>query len=130
MTRGLGMKFVLMVSVAATALALVSCGKKGDDAEAPASKAPPATKASSAPTAAAVDLFNGKDFSGWKLVTKNGSDPTKVWRVETRMCVATHSHGDKPLWTAKWLPKSPTKSEMFALGGGNNSISFYREAAG
>ncbi|KAH8625791.1 hypothetical protein IG631_19670 [Alternaria alternata] len=54
----------------------------------------------------------------------------KVWRIETRSCVATHSHGDKPLWSAKWLPKSPMKSEMFALAGGNNSISFYREAAG
>ena len=53
----------------------------------------------------------------------------KIWRIETRQCVATHSHGDKPLWTAKWLPKS-TRSEMFALGGGNNAISFYREAAG
>ncbi|PSN64025.1 WD40 repeat-like protein [Corynespora cassiicola Philippines] len=53
----------------------------------------------------------------------------KIWRIETRSCVATHSHGDKPLWTAKWLPKS-TRSEMFALGGGNNAISFYREAAG
>lgn len=54
----------------------------------------------------------------------------KVWRIETRTCVATHSHGDKPLWSAKWLPKVPTKSEMFALAGGNNAISFYREAAG
>jgi hypothetical protein len=39
----------------------------------------------------------------------------KVWRIETRSCVATHSHGDKPLWSARWLPKSPMKSEMFAL---------------
>jgi superkiller protein 8 len=54
----------------------------------------------------------------------------KVWRIETRSCVATHSHGDKPLWSAKWLPKMPTKSEMFALAGGNNAIGFYREAAG
>jgi superkiller protein 8 len=54
----------------------------------------------------------------------------KVWRIDTRACVATHSHGDKPLWTAKWLPKNPVKSEMFALAGGTNAISFYREAAG
>jgi superkiller protein 8 len=54
----------------------------------------------------------------------------KVWRIDTRACVATHSHGDKPLWTAKWLPKNPVKSEMFALAGGSNAISFYREAAG
>lgn len=54
----------------------------------------------------------------------------KIWRIDTRACVATHSHGDKPLWSAKWLPKNPVKSEMFALAGGNNSIGFYREAAG
>jgi superkiller protein 8 len=34
------------------------------------------------------------------------------------------------LWSAKWLPKNPVKSEMFALAGGSNAISFYREAAG
>lgn len=68
--------------------------------------------------------------TGEYLLSGSHDSKAKVWRVETRMCVATHSHGDKPLWTAKWLPKSPTKSEMFALGGGNNSISFYREAAG
>jgi len=54
----------------------------------------------------------------------------KVWRIETRTCVATHAYSDKPLWTAKWLPKIAAKSEMFGLAGGNNSISFYREAAG
>lgn len=53
----------------------------------------------------------------------------KIWRIETRSCVATHSYGNKPLWSAKWLPKNTT-SEMFALGGGSNAISFYREAAG
>jgi superkiller protein 8 len=53
----------------------------------------------------------------------------KIWRIETRSCVATHSHGDKALWSAKWLPKS-TRSEMFALAGGTGAISFYREAAG
>jgi hypothetical protein len=54
----------------------------------------------------------------------------KVWRIETRTCVATHSHGDRPLWSARWLSKIAGKSEMFALGGGNQAISFYREAAG
>ena len=63
-------------------------------------------------------------------VNRSHDSKAKVWRIETRSCVATHSHGDKPLWSAKWLPKAPGKSEMFALAGGNNSISFYREAAG
>lgn len=30
---------------------------------------------------AKVDLFNGKDFSGWKLFMKDGSDPAKVWSI-------------------------------------------------
>ncbi|KAF2833603.1 WD40 repeat-like protein [Ophiobolus disseminans] len=68
--------------------------------------------------------------TGDYLLSGSYDSKAKVWRIDTRACVATHSHGDKPLWSAKWLPKHPTKSEMFALGGGNNSISFYREAAG
>lgn len=68
--------------------------------------------------------------TGEYLLSGSHDSKAKVWRIETRSCVATHSHGDKPLWSAKWLPKSPMKSEMFALAGGNNSISFYREAAG
>jgi superkiller protein 8 len=63
-------------------------------------------------------------------IARSHDSKAKVWRIDTRACVATHSHGDKPLWTAKWLPKNPVKSEMFALAGGTNSISFYREAAG
>ncbi|KAF1955600.1 WD40 repeat-like protein [Byssothecium circinans] len=67
--------------------------------------------------------------TGEYLLSGSHDSKAKIWRIETRTCVATHSHGDKPLWTAKWLPKN-TRSEMFALGGGNNAISFYREAAG
>ncbi|KAF2704803.1 WD40 repeat-like protein [Pleomassaria siparia CBS 279.74] len=67
--------------------------------------------------------------TGEYLLSGSHDSKAKVWRIETRTCVATHSHGDKPLWTAKWLPKA-TRSEMFALGGGNCAISVYREAAG
>jgi superkiller protein 8 len=62
--------------------------------------------------------------------SRSHDSKAKVWRIETRSCVATHSHGDKPLWSARWLPKNPAKSEMFALAGGSNAISFFREAAG
>jgi hypothetical protein len=31
---------------------------------------------------ARVELFNGKDFAGWKTVMKDGSDGSKVWSVE------------------------------------------------
>lgn len=66
---------------------------------------------------------------GLLILNRSHDSKAKIWGIETRTCVATHSHGDKPLWSAKWLPKS-TRSEMFALGGGTNAISFYREAAG
>ncbi|KAF2266707.1 WD40 repeat-like protein [Lojkania enalia] len=67
--------------------------------------------------------------TGEYLLSGSHDSKAKVWRIETRSCVATHSHGDRPLWAARWLPKA-TRSEMFALAGGNNAISFYREAAG
>ena len=53
----------------------------------------------------------------------------KVWSIESRTCVATHTEADKTLWSVKWLPKTG-KSERFATAGANRSISFYREAAG
>ncbi|KAF2636064.1 WD40 repeat-like protein [Massarina eburnea CBS 473.64] len=67
--------------------------------------------------------------TGEYLLSGSHDSKAKIWRIETRTCVATHSHGEKPLWAAKWLPKN-TRSEMFALGGGNSNISVYREAAG
>ena len=54
---------------------------------------------------------------------------TKVWSIEQRTCVATHSETDKTIWSVKWLPKTG-KNEGFAAAGANRSISFYREATG
>lgn len=68
--------------------------------------------------------------TGEYLLSGSYDSKAKIWRIETRTCVATHSHGDKPLWAARWLPKVASRSEMFALAGGSQSISFYREAAG
>jgi superkiller protein 8 len=53
----------------------------------------------------------------------------KVWSIDTRTCVATHSETEKTLWSVKWLPKTG-RSEAFATAGANRSISFYREATG
>ncbi|KFY43488.1 hypothetical protein V494_01971 [Pseudogymnoascus sp. VKM F-4513 (FW-928)] len=53
----------------------------------------------------------------------------KVWSIDTRTSVATHSETEKALWSVKWLPKT-AKSEAFATAGANRSISFYREATG
>jgi superkiller protein 8 len=54
---------------------------------------------------------------------------TKVWSIDQRTCVATHTETDKIVWSVKWLPKIG-KSEAFAIAGANRSISFYREATG
>ncbi|KAI9835104.1 MAG: superkiller [Thelocarpon superellum] len=53
----------------------------------------------------------------------------KVWSIDLRTCVATHTETDKTLWSVKWLPKTG-RNESFAVGGANGSISIYREAAG
>ncbi|KAL8691137.1 MAG: hypothetical protein Q9218_003570 [Villophora microphyllina] len=53
----------------------------------------------------------------------------KIWSIDRRECVATHTETDKTLWSVKWLPKTG-RSEGFATAGANRSISFYREATG
>jgi superkiller protein 8 len=53
----------------------------------------------------------------------------KVWSIDRKACVATHSETDQALWSVKWLPKTG-KNEGFATAGGNRSISLYREATG
>lgn len=53
----------------------------------------------------------------------------KVWSVDTKMCVATHSETEKTIWSVKWLPKT-ARTEGFATAGANRNISFYREATG
>ncbi|MCJ1361572.1 superkiller [Acarospora aff. strigata] len=54
----------------------------------------------------------------------------KVWSIDQRVCVATHTETDKTLWSVKWLPKTAGRSECFATAGANRSISLYREATG
>jgi len=62
----------------------------------------------------------------------------KVWSVETRTCVATHSgvEGEsKGLWSVKWLPKGNTsgertRAERFVTAGNGRSVGVYREASG
>lgn len=53
----------------------------------------------------------------------------KVWSIDTKTCVATHSETEKAVWSVKWLPKT-ARSEGFATGGANRSVAFYREATG
>ncbi|MDI1487236.1 MAG: Ski complex subunit Rec14 [Ramalina farinacea] len=67
--------------------------------------------------------------TGEFLLSGSFDGKAKVWSIDRRECVATHSETDKTLWSVKWLPKTG-KSEGFATGGANKSICFYREASG
>ncbi|KAG9245475.1 WD repeat domain-containing protein [Calycina marina] len=67
--------------------------------------------------------------TGEYLLSGSFDGKAKVWSIDTRTCVATHSETDKTLWCVKWLPKTG-RSEAFATAGANRSISFYREATG
>jgi superkiller protein 8 len=68
--------------------------------------------------------------TGEYLLSGSFDGKAKVWSVDLRTCVATHSETDKTVWCVKWLPKTQGKSEMFATAGAARSISFYREATG
>ncbi|OJD19249.1 ribosomal protein L32 [Emergomyces pasteurianus Ep9510] len=53
----------------------------------------------------------------------------KVWSIERRACVATHSDSEVAIWSAKWLPKVGG-TEKFVTASAKGNITFYREATG
>ncbi|OJJ63263.1 hypothetical protein ASPSYDRAFT_37790 [Aspergillus sydowii CBS 593.65] len=67
--------------------------------------------------------------TGEYLLSGSFDGKVKVWSIDTRNCVATHSETERAIWSVTWLPKVG-KSEGFAIAGANRSISFYREATG
>ena len=67
--------------------------------------------------------------TGEYLLSGSYDGKAKVWSIDQRTCVSTHSETEKCLWSVKWLPKT-SKSEIFVTAGANRSISFYREVTG
>lgn len=53
----------------------------------------------------------------------------KVWSVDQRTCVATHTEAVKTLWSVKWLAKT-RRNEGFVTAGASRNISVYSEAVG
>jgi superkiller protein 8 len=75
--------------------------------------------------------------TGQYLLSGSLDGTVKVWDIERRTCVATHSGGesDAGLWCVKWLPRSAAevsahKAERFATSGSGKTIAIYREATG
>ena len=68
-------------------------------------------------------------FTGEYLLSGSFNGKVKVWSVEQRMCVATHSETDRTVWCVRWMPKTG-RNEGFAAAGAGGGISFYREATG
>ncbi|PWY66137.1 WD40 repeat-like protein [Aspergillus sclerotioniger CBS 115572] len=67
--------------------------------------------------------------TGEHLLSGSFDGKVKVWSIDTRTCVATHSETEKAIWSIKWL-SNIGRSVGFATAGANRSISFYREATG
>ena len=73
--------------------------------------------------------------TGQYLLSGSLDGKVKVWDIERRTCVATHSESEKGLWAVKWLPKGENameqrRAERFVTAGMNKAISIYREASG
>lgn len=75
--------------------------------------------------------------TGAYLLTGSYDGKVRIWDIETRQCVSTHSETGDVLWSVRWLPsiKNPgggslRAAERFVTAGGAGSITFYREASG
>ncbi|KIX08125.1 uncharacterized protein Z518_02781 [Rhinocladiella mackenziei CBS 650.93] len=74
-------------------------------------------------------------YTGQYLLSGSLDGKVKVWDIDRRTCVATHSESERGIWCVKWLPKGETsverqKAERFVTAGSNRAITIYREATG
>lgn len=53
----------------------------------------------------------------------------KVWSIDQKACVATHSESEHGLFAVRWLPRVGM-NEGFVTAGAGKNIAFYREAMG
>lgn len=53
----------------------------------------------------------------------------KVWSIDQKTCVATHSESEHGLFAVRWLPRVGM-NEGFVTAGAGKNIAFYREAMG
>ncbi|KAI4088004.1 MAG: hypothetical protein LQ344_006379 [Seirophora lacunosa] len=59
----------------------------------------------------ALDTYQARELT----VNASGFDgKAKVWSIDQRACVATHTETDKTLWSVKWLPKVGRSEGMYA----------------
>ncbi len=60
-----------------------------------------------------VDVYDAGHANSVRDGYRSFDGKIKVWSIDTRSCVATHSETDQAIWSVKWLP---------LLGGRGNNI--------
>jgi len=66
--------------------------------------------------------------TGEFLLSGSTDGKVRVWSIDRKVCVATHSETENTIWAVRWLKRaSPAHGEMFCAAGANRSITFYRE---
>ncbi|KAJ9665073.1 Ski complex subunit Rec14 [Coniosporium apollinis] len=69
------------------------------------------------------------DTGEW-LLSGAWDGKAKVWRTETRECVATQGFDGGTVWAGRWLPRVTGMPERFTVAGQGGGIGFLREASG
>ena len=59
-------------------------------------------------TGSQASWITSLDFSdtGEYLLSGSMDGKVRVWSIDRRACVATHSETEKTLWSVRWLPKT------------------------